>query len=385
MPKSLDLPYLPWQTRDITQKDRYMKAFVTGGSGFIGQRVVHKLVERGYEVLALARSPESASIVTGLGATAVPGDITDVASMEDSMQDCDVVFHLAAWYKLGAADWEIAETINVGGTRKVLRLANRLDIPKIVYVSTIAVFGDTHGELVDENYFNAGPFLTEYDRTKWLAHYKVALPLIEKGAPIIITMPGVVYGPGDDSTIAELMRLFYRGTPFWPAPESIVTFAHVDDIAEGIVLAAEKGRLGESYILAGPAIPNGEIVDFWAHLTGKPAPHIRIPASLIRPFAPFMDFVSRFTDLKGAFSRDGAAVAGATYMARADKARRELGWQTRPLQTGMLDTFEWIARTEDQRDTSLVRQREEQITRLALLMAGLLFLGWLFGRRRKKN
>lgn len=360
-----------------------MKAFVTGGTGFIGQHVVRKLIKRGYAVNALARSPQSVEIVESLGAAAVSGDITDAASMQAGMEGCDIVFHLAAWYELGNINWEKMETINVGGTRKVLRLAHKLGIPKIVYASTIAVFGDTQGELVDEHYFNDGPFITDYDRTKWLAHYKVALPLIEKGAPIIIAMPGVVYGPGDHSMIAELMRMFYRGYPILPAPESTVTYAHVEDIAEGIVLTAEKGQIGESYILAGPAIPLGEMVDFWSHLTGKPAPPLRIPAKMVRPLAPTMGLITGFTDLKSAFSVDGAAVAGATYMARADKARRELGWKTRPLQTGMLETFEWIARTEDERETAVVRKWEEQIGKLVLVGALLLFVAWLLGRRRK--
>ena len=232
-----------------------MKAFVTGGSGFIGQHVVQKLVARGDEVHALARSEESAALLRQLGATVFKGDITDAASLRPGMAGCDVVFHMAAWYKLGAPDWMNAEAINVGGTRRVLRLAHELGIPKIVYTSTVAVYGDTQGQLVDESYYKEGPFLTEYDRTKWLAHYKVALPLIEKGAPIVIVMPGGVYGPGDTSFIAQLMRMFYRGLAVLPGSDLTVTYAHVEDIAEGHLLAAEKGKVGESYILTGPAIP----------------------------------------------------------------------------------------------------------------------------------
>lgn len=363
-----------------------MKAFVTGGTGFIGQHLIPKLIEQGYEVHALARSPQSATAVANLGAIAVPGNITDTASMRDGMAGSDLVVHLAARYELGAADWEQLETINVGGTRKVLRLAQQLSVPRIVYVSTVAVFGDTHGELVDETYFNAGPFMTEYDRTKWLAHYKVAMPLIERGAPIVIVMPGVVYGPGDTSTLSEMMRLFYRGFPAVPAPSSMVTYAHVDDVAQGILLAAQKGRVGESYLLTGPAIPFGEMVDFWSHLTGKPAPRVRIPAALLRVSAPLLSLLGQFTDLQQAFSVEGAAIAGASYAARADKARAELGWQTRPLQTGMLETFEWIAETEAERRAlagESVRKREQQLALVALAAAVGLFFVWLRNRRKR--
>lgn len=357
-----------------------MKAFVTGGSGFVGSHVVRKLLARGDDVIALARSDESAAILRRLGATVTRGDITDQDSMRDGMRGVDVVFHIAGWYEIGARDWMKAEMINVAGTREVLRLAQELDIPKIVYVSSVAVLGDTKGRLVDENYRYDGPFLTEYDRTKWLAHYKVAEPLIEQGAPVIIAMPGVVYGPGDDSNIADLMSLFYRGMFLLPGPQTTVTYAYVDDVAEGIILVADKGRIGESYILAGPAVPLGEMVDFWSYLTGRPAPALRIPARYLRPLAPLVGFLESIVPLPSSFSREAINMLGVTYGARADKARTELGWQPRPLQAGMLETFEWVAGTTP---TNVLQDRERQVAGMALLAAAVLFLLWLLGRRQK--
>jgi nucleoside-diphosphate-sugar epimerase len=298
------------------------------------------------------------------------------------MEGSDVVFHVAGWYKIGASDWANAEAINVGGTRKVLRLAHELGVPKIVYTSTVAVLGDTKGKLVDESYFQGGPFLSEYDRTKWLAHYKVAVPLIERGAPIIIVMPGGIYGPGDPSIMAEMMRLFYRGAPALPGPSTTLTYAHVEDIAEGHILAAEKGKIGESYILAGPAIPLGEMLDFWAYLTGTRAPAVRIPARFVRPLAPVMGALSSAVALPSSFSQEGVAILGATYMARSDKARAQLGWHTRPLQTGMLETFAWIKETEPEVKPLVAGVQEKQIAGLALGAALVLFLFWLAGRRR---
>ncbi len=357
-----------------------MKAFVTGGSGFIGQHVVQKLVARGDEVHALARSDESAALLRQLGATVFLGDITDTASLRHGMEGCDVVFHIAAWYKLGAPDWRNAEAINVGGTRRVLRLAHELGIPKIVYTSTVAVFGDTQGQLVDESYYKEGPFLTEYDRTKWLAHYKVAVPLIEKGAPIVIVMPGGVYGPGDNSFIAQLMRMFYRGLPVLPGSDLTVTYAHVEDIAEGHLLAADKGKVGESYILTGPAIPLNEMVDFWAHLIGHKPPSLRIEGRPFRQLSPLVGAVGSVVPLPSLFSEEAVASLGATYMARSDKARSELGWTTRPLQTGLLETFDWIARTEP---TETPYQNERKLAGLALLGAAVLFLLWYLGRKKE--
>ncbi|MDX1688571.1 MAG: NAD-dependent epimerase/dehydratase family protein [Candidatus Promineifilaceae bacterium] len=357
-----------------------MKAFVTGGTGFIGQSVVRKLLERDVEVVALARSESSAAALYEAGADPVLGDVTNKASMREGMIGADVVFHLAGWYRIGDEDWMKAERINVGGTRAVLTLAHELGIPKIVYASTVAVFGDTQGKLVDETYTSDGPFLTEYDRTKWLAHYKVAEPLIEEGAPIIIVMPGGVYGPGDHSLIGQMMRLFYQGIPVLPGPETTVTYAHVDDIAEGIILAAEKGEPGESYVLAGPAVPMGEMFAFWSYLTGKPGPAVSIPARFVRPLAPGMGLLNAVLDLPPAFSREATEIMGATYMARADKARAELGWKPRPLQSGMKETFEWIAETTP---PPPLGERERKAAAVALLAAAGLFILWLLSRDRK--
>jgi nucleoside-diphosphate-sugar epimerase len=361
-----------------------MKAFVTGGTGFIGRSLIRQLVERGYRVHALARSAGSAATVSALGATSVPGDVTDRESMRAAMRGSDVVFHLAAIYDYAPESKVQSEAINVEGTRVVLGLAHELRVPRIVYTSSLAVFGDTHGELPDETYHADGPFLTEYDRTKWQAHYEVAVPLIEQGAPIVIVMPGAVYGPGDTSWLAEAMRLFHRGLmPLVPGPDSVVTYAYVDDVAEGHILAAEKGRAGESYILAGPAVPLGEMVDFWAQLTGKRPPAARLPSRLLSPLAPAAARLQPALSALGAqaqlFGEDMMRMLGVTYAGRADKARAELGWRPRPLQTGMLDTFEWIAATEPD-DAG---QREKRAAGVILVAALVLLVLWLRGRRSK--
>lgn len=355
-----------------------MKAFVTGGSGFIGRQVVRKLVEREYEVVALARSESSAALLRELGAQPAAGDITDVDSMREPMRGSAVVFHIAGWYKLGSDGWMEAEKINVIGTRNVLNLAVDLNVPKIVYTSTVAVFGDTGGELVDETHHHNGPFLSVYDHTKWLAHYRVAVPLMEEGAPIIIVMPGGVYGPGDTSWLTEAMRLFYRGVPVLTGPETTLTYAHVEDVAEGHILAAERGRLGESYILAGPAVPLGEMIDFWSYLTGKPAPVLRVPAGAIRPLAPIAGAAAAALPLPQIFSAEAIRSMGATYMARADKARTELGWQPRPLQAGMLETFAWIAETTPEGFS--MNEQQKRAALLALVAAVLFLFIWLRSR-----
>jgi dihydroflavonol-4-reductase len=304
--------------------------------------------------------------------------------MRQAMQGSDVVFHVAGYADIGEPDSERMETVNVGGTRKVLRLAHELHIPRLVFTSSVGVFGDTKGQLVDETYQVSGPFLTEHARTKWLAHYKVVQPMLEKGAPIIIVMPGAVYGPGGRGLITDMMRIFYRRYPVVAGADTVLTFAHVEDIAEGHVLAAEKGHVGETYILTGPAVSLADMLDFWTYLTGVKAPQIRLPAGFVRAFPLLMTLLGSLTGLKAAFSREAAQVAGKTFIARSEKARNELGWQTRPLQGGMLKTLDWIAETETDRRQQ-VRRREQQLGGLALLTAGLLTAAWLYSRRRQSD
>jgi dihydroflavonol-4-reductase len=177
------------------------------------------------------------------------------------------------------------------------------------------------------------------------------------------------------------MREFYRGMPMLPGPNMTLTYAHVEDIAEGHLLAAEKGKTGESYILAGPAIPLGEMVDFWGHLTGKSTPLLRVPANFVKPFAPVVGVLSQTLPLPDVYSEDAVNILDATYMARSDKARAELGWQTRPLQTGMLETFNWIKETEPVKESQSTR--EKQMAGVALLAASALLILWLIDRRKK--
>ncbi len=354
-----------------------MKAFVTGGSGFIGRHLIRKLIARGYKVRALSRSINSDVLLRQMGAEPIRGHINDLPALREGMQGCQVVFHLAAWYRLGKRGAAQAERINVRGTRNVLQTAFQTGVPKIIYTSTIAVFGDTRGQLVDETYYKGAPFLSEYDRTKWLAHYRVALPLIEQGAPIIITMPGGVYGPGDTSVIGEMLSLFLQGRlNILPGPETTLTYAHVDDIAEGHILAAEKGKIGESYILAGPARSLGEMTQLWAQLSGMQAPRIHIPAAVLRPFAPLMGILEGLVDLPMSFTEEAVRSLGATYIARSDKARAELGWEPRPLEEGMAETVSSMLATLPSTHPTDQRQRAAII----LLIAALLTMLWLRDR-----
>ena len=309
--------------------------FVTGATGFIGGELTKQLVGRGHQVVALVRSPEKAALLKTLGVELHTGDITERESLRAPMQGADGVFHVAGWYKIGVAE-PAAEAINVGGTRNVLEVARDLAIPRIVYTSTVGVFGDTHGEVVDESYYTRGPFLTEYDRTKWIAHYEVAVPMARAGLPLVIAMPGLVYGPGDTSAVHTTLAQLLRGRLFTTPSRVAFAWGYVEDTARGLRQAMESGRAGESYLLTGPVHTFQDAFALAARIAGKRPPPLHPPPALMRLLASGVAMVER--------ARPSAEtlrlMAGTTWIGSSAKADRDLGFTTRPLDEGLRHTIE---------------------------------------------
>src|SRR2546428_13179 len=167
-----------------------MKCFVTGATGFVGGHLVRHLCNAEQEVVALVRDPSRAGELSRIGARLARGDVTDKESMRAPMTGVDGVFHVAGWYKVGVKDKSPARAVNIDGTRNVLELMRELKIPKGVYTSTLAVNSDTHGQVVDESYRFHGRHLSEYDRTKAVAH-ELAESFAREGLPLVIAQPGM--------------------------------------------------------------------------------------------------------------------------------------------------------------------------------------------------
>ena len=309
--------------------------FLTGATGFIGGVLARQLVEAGHTVRALVRTSAKADALRRLGVALFDGDITAPETIAPGMRGVDGVFHVAAWYQVGTRGRGVARRINVDGTRHVLDAMRALGVRKGVYTSTIAVNSDTGGRLVDESHRHKGPHLSEYDRTKWAAHFEVAVPMQRDGLPLVIVQPGIVYGPGDTSSIRTGIVDYLRGRmPVLPAGAG-GCWAHVEDIARGHVLAMERGSVGESYILAGEALTFTEVFARAERITGIRAPRINPPPALVRAMSAVMGVVERVVDVPPAFSAEGLRVlGGVTYYASAEKARRELDFSTRPSTTG---------------------------------------------------
>jgi nucleoside-diphosphate-sugar epimerase len=311
--------------------------FVTGATGFVGAEVAKQLLTRGHKVVALARVPEQAALLTMLGAEVHQGDITAPDTMRAGMQGADGVFHIAGWYKTGAP-WADAEAtaINVGGTRHVLDLMRELQVPKGVYTSTVAIFSDTHGSLVDETYRFDGPHLSVYDRSKWRAHYEVALPAMAAGLPLVVVLPGVVYGPGDTSAIRDVfVRHVRRRMPVVPS-RTAYCWGHIEDTAHAHIEAMEHGETGQSYIIAGPRHTLREALDLASKYSGRAAPLAGVPPWLLSGVSRVLALAERAVRLPPALSSETVRVAaGVTYLGSHDKASRRWGFAPRGLDEGL--------------------------------------------------
>ena len=314
-----------------------MKYFVTGATGFVGGAVARQLVQAGHSVVALARAPEKAHDLAQLGIAVAAGDVTDRQSLRAPMTGVDGVFHIAGWYKIGVRDTSPGQAINVEGTRNVLTVMKELGIAKGVYTSTLAVNGDTRGALVDESYrAPAGPWLSEYDRTKWTAHYEIAKPMIRDGLPLVIVMPGVIYGPGDNGPLHEaLMQYLIHKLPLTPK-RTAFSWGYIDDVAHAHVLAMGKGKAGDEYIIAGPTRTFIDALALAQRVTGIKAPRIHPGPAMMRAMAAMMGVVGAVVPLPASYTAESLRVsAGVTYIGDNAKAKRELGYDPRTLEAGL--------------------------------------------------
>jgi nucleoside-diphosphate-sugar epimerase len=320
-----------------------VRVFLTGGTGFIGGAVARKLRERGDEVVALARSRERARGLEEAGCEIVEGDLSGRDVLRASMEGCDAVIHCAAVYKVGVAKsehpsmWEA----NVRGTELVMDAAQEAGVPRIVYVSTINVFGNTRGQVVDEGYqrSEADGFLSCYDETKYRSH-QIVRERIEAGAPVVVVQPGGVYGPNDHSEVANLMEQARTGKLKAKAfPEMGANFVHVDDVADGIVAALDRGEIGEDYVLGGEVGRLGELLDKVAVMSGKKPAKVTLPPIAIKVIAPLGPVLGPLLGFPPNLNEAMSAAHNVTYWARDDKAREKLGYSPRALDDGPRETL----------------------------------------------
>jgi len=334
-----------------------MKVFLTGGTGFIGQPLTKSLLARGWNVVALVRRPDSpqAHTLIKMGAQCVTGDVTNRESMRAPLNGADIVVHNAGHYEYGLdkAGKQRMHAINVTGTDNVLGLAHELRIPRSVYVSTVQAFGETTQQERDETFQRQAPCRTTYEQSKTDAH-EVACQYQRRGLPLIIVCPNAVIGANDHSVWGYFLRLYINRImpPMAWSPNTIHGCVDVNDLAEGIALAAEKGRIGETYILSGEFRSFREHLDYWSMRPGAFRPLLWLPATLAALlFAP-LEPLQRMLGLPAFVSRETVVGGSTNWRYSSDKAKRELGWTHRSAEAMWNATIdgelEMLSRRKDQ-------------------------------------
>ena len=318
-----------------------MRVFLTGGTGFIGGEVARLLRARGDDVRALVRTPSKAGPLEAIGCELVAGDLSDEGALTEACEGVDAVVHSAAMYEVGVpADRRGAMMdVNVGGTERVLGAALGAGVRKAVYVSTVAVFGNTGGLVADEGWVRPddGSYTSVYEETKVLAHRR-AHEIGARGLPLVTVQPGLVYGPDDPSAMGDVFTRFVAGKlPALPFPEFGFTPVHRDDVAAGVLLALDKGTPGECYVLAGTPVRTREFIAELGAVAGRKPPRFGLPAAAIRAAAPFGRVVGPALGFPPNLREVLSSSDGVTFWATGKKAMDELGWTSRPLTEGLRD------------------------------------------------
>lgn len=327
-----------------------MKCFVTGATGFVGANLVHVLHAAGHEVRALVRPDSDRRGLEGATFEAVQADLLDRAALARAMRGCDWCFHVAASYHLWLPDYAPLYATNVEGTRAVLQAAGDAGCRRIVYTSTVGVLrpppaGAARPVPVDETALATEAEMTNpYKHSKWLAE-KIARDLAAQGLPVVIVNPTAPVGPRDvkpTPTGRVIVDFLNRAMPAYL--DTGLNWVHVRDVAAGHLLAAERGRPGERYIL-GHAEGNWTLREAFAvlaELTGLPAPRWRIPWWVARLAAEVDEVRARFTGRPPRASRAGVRMARYKMFFNPAKAIRELGLPQTPPRRALAEAVEWF-------------------------------------------
>lgn len=318
-----------------------MKAFVTGANGFTGSHLVKALEQRGHQVVGLVRKFSNLTRLAETNIQLVYGDITDRAALQTAITDVDWVFHTAAYVELGLVDAAAMERINVAGTQAVLEAAQAAHrtgkLSKMVYCSTIGIYGDTQGRTIDETFQRQQQgFSSAYDSTKYRAQQLVD-QFAADGLPVVSVMPSGIFG-ADDPHFGPVVKTFLKGKlKVWAGAQRITGIVHVDDLVEAMLLAAEKAPNGAHYIISTGDLSTQEMFEFLSRETGIPVPW-EAPEPLVRLVGNVLDPIGRLFSWQPPLSRERVHyVYDRCVRVKGDKARQELGWQPRSVEQTLKD------------------------------------------------
>ena len=317
---------------------------VTGASGFVGSAVARLLAGRGFRVRALARSTSARGNLQGLDAEIAEGDMREPAEMRRAMRDVRYVFHVAADYRLWARDPEEIVRNNVRGTRSVMEAALESGVERIVYTSSVATLkpGSLENPSDETKRLTEAQAIGAYKRSKVAAERVVEQLNSERGLPAVIVNPSTPIGARDIKPTPTGRIIVEAASGRMPAfVDTGLNLAHVEDVAEGHLLALEKGRVGESYILGGQNVSLREMLHGIAELALRKPPRLCLPRAPLVPLALAAESVARITGKEPFLTRDALRMAGHQMFFTSARAGRELGYSARPWRIAVKDAVDW--------------------------------------------
>jgi len=334
---------------------------VTGGSGFIGAHVIKRLLELGHEVRALVMPNDPARALKGLNIQRIEGDILDGDALDALMHECELVVHLAAIYALWMPQPERMHDVNVGGTREVMRAARRAGVKRVVHTSSIAAIGYEAGRKAasEESIFDEYDIADTYVLSKLLSEREALRPEHAKDMDVVVVNPAFPFGAFDfmpTPTGKIILSLMREELPF--IVKGGFNGVNVRDVAEGHLLAAERGRPGERYILAGHNLSYAEFCAEVSALCGKRGPHLNLPSSLLVRLGSVAEIGARLSGVPPLFTKRSMAMTAGRYLYfDTSKAERELGYKPGPLQDALIDAIGWLKSRESPHDISSLTSR----------------------------
>jgi dihydroflavonol-4-reductase len=319
-----------------------MSTLVTGAAGFLGSHVARQLVARGEEVRVLMRPSSSNRAISDLSLEYVTGDLRDADSLDRAMKGVKRVFHVAADYRLWAKRPQDIYDSNVGGTKNLLNAAKRAGIEQLIYTSTVATIAVDRPELPNETTdARLEEMVGHYKRSKWMAE-REALLAAKEGLPVIVAMPTTPVGPWDwkPTPTGKIVLDFLNGKmPGYV--ETGLNFVGVEQCAAGHLLVAEKGKIGERYLLGAENLTLKELLDTLAKITGLSAPSMKIPHGLALGVAYLETGFSRLLGKEPQIPVEGVKIAQHKMFVDVSRAHRELGFQPGSVSAALERAVRW--------------------------------------------
>lgn len=323
-----------------------MKALVTGATGFVGSAVARLLLARGESVRVLTRADSDRRNIAELPVETAVGDLREPSSLEAALAGCDALFHVAADYRLWVPDPDAIYAVNVEGTRNLLRCAAKAGVARMVYTSSVATLGlHKDGSPANEDSpVGLDDMIGHYKRSKFLAEAEVRRLIAEEGLPVVTVNPSTPIGPRDVKPTPTGRVIVEAASGRVPAfVDTGLNVVHVDDVAAGHLLAFDKGRVGERYILGGEDMSLAQILTVIAVKVGRKPPKVRLNPSLLMPLARLAEAWARIRRRGEPFvTVDGLRMSRKWMYFSSAKATAELGYRFRPAEAALSDAIDWF-------------------------------------------